>query len=152
MQHLAPTLALALCCTASWAQSPDAPRAGTLKTVQGIVTVSQGSSAPRVVQPGDPVQVADKLATGADSAASVVMRDGSTLVLGPHSQLDITHFAFNGTTQKGNLFISLLRGSLRMVTGLVGKGNPDAVKITTPTSVIGVLGTDFIVRTTGGQP
>ena len=151
MRILVSTLALALCCGAAGAQSLDAARAGTLKTVQGTVTVSNAQG-PRQVHPGDPVAEADKLLTGADSAASVVMRDGSTLVLGPNSQLDIKSFAFNGTTQKGNMLLSLLRGSLRMVTGLVGKGNPDAVKITTPTSVIGVLGTDFIVLAKGGKP
>lgn len=149
-------LVLALCCaassTASWAQAgSDAVRAGTFKTVQGSVTVTR-SQGPRPAQPGDAVHETDKLTTGADSAASLVMRDGTTLVLGPRSQLDITSFAFDGTTQQGNLFISLLRGSLRMVTGLVGKGNPEAVKITTPTSVIGVLGTDFIVHAEEGQP
>ncbi len=151
MRHLVSTLALVLYCTTGWTQSSDAARAGTLKTVQGTVTVTTAQG-PRPAHPGDPVAEADQLVTGADSAASVVMRDGSTLVLGPHSQLDITSFAFNGTTQKGNMFISLLRGSLRMVTGLVGKGNPEAVKITTPTSVIGVLGTDFIVHAQGGKP
>ncbi|WP_367847593.1 FecR domain-containing protein [Rhodoferax sp. WC2427] len=151
MRTLVSTLALALCCGAAGAQSLDAARAGTLKTVQGTVTVTNAQGA-RTVHPGDPVAEADKLLTGTNGAASVVMRDGTTLVLGPSSQLDITSFAFNGTTQKGNMLLSLLRGSLRMVTGLVGKGNPDAVKITTPTSVIGVLGTDFIVRATGGKP
>lgn len=145
------TLALVLYCSVAGAQSSGAARAGTLKTVQGVVTITNAQG-PHRVHSGDPVAESDKLVTGADSAASVVMRDGTTLVLGPSSQLDITSFAFNGTTQKGNMFISLLRGSLRMVTGLVGKGNPDAVKITTPTSVIGVLGTDFIVHAEGGKP
>ncbi|WP_295960601.1 FecR family protein [Rhodoferax sp.] len=153
------TLALVLCCSTAGAQgsnaglasSSDAARAGTLKTVQGVVTVTNAQGL-HPVHSGDPVAEADRLVTGVDSAASVVMRDGTTLVLGPNSQLDITSFAFNGTTQKGNMFISLLRGSLRMVTGLVGKGNPDAVKITTPTSVIGVLGTDFLVRADEGRP
>ncbi|MEO5795178.1 MAG: FecR family protein [Rhodoferax sp.] len=151
MRLFVSTLALVLCCSTAGAQSSDAARAGTLKIVQGTVTVTNAQG-PHPAHSGDPVAEADMLATGADSAASVVMRDGTTLVLGPHSQLDITSFAFNGTTQKGNLFISLLRGSLRMVTGLVGKGHPDAVKITTPTSVIGVLGTDFVVHAEGGKP
>ena len=159
MRHLLTALVMALCCSTAGAQgsqaesahTSDAARAGTLKTVQGAVTVANAQG-PRPVRSGDPVAEADKLVTGTDSAASVVMRDGTTLVLGPNSQIDITSFAFNGTTQKGNMFINLLRGSLRMVTGLVGKANPEAVKITTPTSVIGVLGTDFIVYADGGKP
>ena len=38
---------------------------------------------------------------------------------------------------------------MRMITGLIGKGHPEAVKINTPTSLIGVLGTDFIVKAEG---
>ena len=34
----------------------------------------------------------------------------------------------------------------RMLTGLIGKTRPESVNITTPTSTIGVLGTDFIVQ------
>ena len=40
----------------------------------------------------------------------------------------------------------LLRGSLRMATGLIAKVKPEQVKVTTPTTVIGVRGTDFIVE------
>ena len=44
------------------------------------------------------------------------------------------------------MLVSLLRGSLRMATGLIAKVKPEQVKVTTPTTVIGVRGTDFIVE------
>ena len=150
-RHLLAALTLVLVCSTAGAQSSDAARAGILKTVHGVVTITNAQG-PRSAHIGDPVAESDALVTGLDSAASVVMRDGSILVLGPNSQLDITSFAFHGTTHKGNMFIKLLRGSLRMVTGLIGKASPDAVQITTPTSVIGVLGTDFIVSADEGKP
>ena len=44
------------------------------------------------------------------------------------------------------MLVSLLRGSMRMATGLIAKLQPEQVKVTTPTTVIGVRGTDFIVE------
>lgn len=131
------------------AQSPaDAPRAGTVKLVKGLVQLenAQGSKA---LRPGDAVNVADVVATGADGATSLVLRDGSTLILGPSSRLELKRFAFDATTQDGNLLVSVLRGTLRMITGLIGKARPEAVEVHTPTTIIGVLGTDFIVQAEG---
>jgi hypothetical protein len=75
-----------------------------------------------------------------------VLRDGTVLVLGPSSRLDMKEFSFDPTAQDGGLLISLLRGSLRMISGLIGKAHPDAVRIETQTATIGIRGTDFIVQ------
>ncbi|SCK38452.1 FecR family protein [Variovorax sp. HW608] len=50
------------------------------------------------------------------------------------------------TTQDGGMLIALLQGSARMITGLIGKTHPDAVRVETPTAVISIRGTDFIVQ------
>ena len=46
--------------------------------------------------------------------------------------------------------MSLWRGSLGMVTGLIGEKTPDKVKVQTRTLVLGVRGTEFIVDAQGG--
>jgi hypothetical protein len=89
--------------------------------------------------------------TGPDSSAAVVLRDDTTLVVGPSSRMDLKEFHFDATTRDGGLLVSLLRGSMRMITGLIGKTNPDAVRVETQTATIGIRGTDFIVQT-DGQP
>ncbi|MBK8667754.1 MAG: FecR domain-containing protein [Burkholderiales bacterium] len=68
------------------------------------------------------------------------------LSIGAGSSVDLAEFQFNPTTHDGHVLISLLRGSLRLVTGLIAKLKPEQVKVTTPTTVIGVRGTDFIVE------
>lgn len=103
----------------------------------------------KALRSGDAVSTADVVATGADGAASLVLRDGSTLMVGPNSRLELKSFAYDSTTQDGNVLLSLLRGSLRMITGLIGKTHPEAVEIRTPTTIVGVLGTDFIVQAEG---
>jgi hypothetical protein len=147
--HIAISLALTIAAAAAHAQpaanTPETSRAGTAKIVSGAVSIV-GAAGERALQPGDAVGVADRVVTGADGAASMVLRDGTTMVVGKNSQLELKDFAYNSTTQAGNMAVSLVRGTLRMITGLIGKGRPDAVTIATPTATVGIRGTDFIVQ------
>ena len=123
---------------------PDA-HAGLLKSVQGEVQLqsTDGTAAPARV--GEAVHVSQRVVTGRQSGASLVLRDGTTLVIGPQSSFDLQTFRYDSRTRDGSVVGSLLRGTLRMVTGLIGKTNPEAVRIDTPTATIGIRGTDFIV-------
>ncbi|CAM8648935.1 FecR protein [Comamonadaceae bacterium] len=128
----------------SSAQAQEA-RSGTFKTVQGTVTVGQGD-AKRTVASGLGVAEADRIQTDATSAAVLVLRDGTTIAIGPNTTVDLSRFQFDATTQQGNLAIRVLQGTIRMVTGLLGRVQPDNVKVTTPASTVSVRGTDFIVE------
>lgn len=127
------------------AETPGDNRQGTFKTVEGEVTLVHGNSRSAVVV-GHPVHQGDQIITGEKSSAAITLRDGSVLSLGPNSSIELTQFEFDATQQDGNMLVSLARGSLRVVTGLIAKLRPEQVKITTPTTVIGVRGTDFIVE------
>ena len=120
-------------------------KAGTMKIVRGDVRVVDARGE-RALQPGDAVTEADHVSTGAGGSASMVMRDGTTMMLGPRSLVDLKTFNYNSTTEQGNLVVSVLRGSLRMISGLIAHNNPQAVAVTTRTATIGVRGTDFIVE------
>ncbi len=141
------------CTTAARAQSPAASaeagdptiRAGIAKVVGGEVRVL-GAKGMRPLEAGDAVFSGDRLVSGKYGLASVVLRDGTTLVLGNNSQLQIQKFAFNATTADGSMLVELLQGSVRLVTGLISKINPDAVQIKSGTLLVGVRGTDFIVE------
>ncbi|WP_256222742.1 FecR domain-containing protein [Variovorax sp. PDC80] len=127
-------------------------QAGFVKSVRGDVKLlSAAAATARNAVPGDALASVDRIVTGPDSSAAVVLRDDTTLVVGPSSRLDLKQFHFDATTHEGGLLVSLLRGSMRMITGLIGKTNPDAVRVETQTATIGIRGTDFIVQT-DGQP
>lgn len=121
-------------------------RAGVAKVVSGDVRVEDPTGAARLLEIGAPLFAGDRLVTEKLGAASMVMRDGTTVVLAGNSELHIQKFAFDTTTQNGSLLINLLYGSMRMVTGLISKVNPDAVQVRTNTMLIGARGTDFIVE------
>lgn len=128
----------------SSAQAQEA-RSGTFKTVQGTVTVGQGD-AKRTVASGLGVAEADRIQTDATSASVLVLRDGTTIAIGPNTTVDLSRVQFDATTQQGNLAIRVLQGTIRMVTGLLGRVQPDNVKVITPASTVSVRGTDFIVE------
>ena len=126
--------------------------AGVLKQVQGDVHIQGSNGKLRPAQSGDTVAAVDNIVTGPGSGASTVLRDGTTLVVGPSSQVDLKDFKFDATTHDGSILVSLVRGSLRVVTGLIGKLYPDAVRIETQTATISIRGTDFILQVDGAAP
>ena len=93
-------------------------RQGTFKAVQGDVTVVRANVRSAAVVAGG-VQAVDRIVTGPKSAAALTLKDGTVLSIGPDSVVDLSSFVFNPTTQDGSMLVSLLRGSLRMATGLI---------------------------------
>ena len=129
----------------SFSANAQMQRNGTLKSVRGDVKLVQGQSV-RAAEVGGGVQEADRIVTGRNASTTLTLKDGTIVTIGPKTTLELTKIQFDPTTQDGSLALNLLRGTLRMVTGLIGKLHPRQVNITTPTSVIGVRGTDFIVE------
>lgn len=120
-------------------------RAGTIKSVIGTVVLVRGD-ARQPVHPGDPVAERDRISTGSNSAAAFALRDGTSISVGPNSTLDMTSFQYEPTKQEGSMAIRLISGSMRFITGLLGKRSPEQIGISTPTAVVGIRGTDFILE------
>ena len=139
---------MALSSTLSFAQTAvtAAAAAGIAKIVTGDVRVSD-TQGERALKSGDAVFENARLIAGKQSSASVVLRDGTTLVLSENSQLNIQTFTFDATTQNGGMLVNLLQGSMRMLTGLIAKLNPETIQVKTKTLTVGIRGTDFIVDT-----
>lgn len=139
---------LALATSLAWvghAQAQGDGRSGTFKNLEGTVSVVRGSQRLPAL-PGQGLREGDRVVTGPNSAAAITLQDGTVFAVGPNASVDLTHYIFDTTSQNGSLLLNLLQGTLRMVTGVMGKTNPEVIKVTTPTSVVGVRGTDFIVE------
>ena len=118
--------------------------AGVVKTSQGqVLIVRDGASLPAAV--GSVVRQGDLLRTGEGASAGVMLKDDTRVALGPNSQVALDQFAFNANTHEGTLFVSVLKGTLSMISGLLVKANPQRVGVKTPTATIGIRGTEFIV-------
>jgi hypothetical protein len=116
------------------------------KVAKGAVHVERsGQRLPARV--GTHLQATDTVVTGADGAAGIAFVDNSLLSVGPNSVLAIERYAFNSTTHEGTFESSLRKGTLSVVSGKIAKQSPDAMKVKTPSSILGVRGTEFLVGT-----
>jgi hypothetical protein len=132
---------LAVLCLANLAAAAEI---GQIKTVKGQVTIErEGRTLPGTV--GTRLQSADVVKTGADSAVGITMDDDSLLSAGPGSVLSLDRYAFEPTTGQGRFDASLNRGTLAVISGRIAKGSPDAMTVRTPTAILGVRGTEFVV-------
>jgi len=95
---------------------------------------------------GTNVESADTIVTGADGSAGITFNDNSRLSVGPNTTLAISRFSFNPTTHEGNFDSSLKRGTLSVVSGKLAKRSPDAMTVSTPSTILGVRGTEFVVH------
>ena len=95
---------------------------------------------------GATIEATDTIVTGADGTAGVTFVDNSRLSLGPNSTLAINRFRFDQTTHDGNFDSSLKRGTLSVISGKLAKRSSDAMTVATPSTILGVRGTEFIVR------
>ena len=142
LTHCRITVALALFC--GWAVAANAADIGQVKIAKGQVTIErQGTTMPATV--GARLQVADTVRTGADGSVGITMDDDSLLSAGPNSPLSLDRYAFDSTTNQGRLDTSLNKGTLSVISGRIAKQSPDAMTVRTPTAILGVRGTEFVV-------
>ncbi|HEY2335875.1 MAG TPA: FecR domain-containing protein [Burkholderiales bacterium] len=123
-----------------WAQD-----VGEIKTVKGAAHVErEGKKLPATV--GLQLRQADTIVTGADGSVGITFLDNSLFSAGPNSVLVINKYRFDTTTHAGEFDASLNKGSLAVVSGKMVKQSPDSMRIRTPSSVMGVRGTEFVVK------
>lgn len=123
---------------------------GQVKIVKGTVTIERGGrSIPAAV--GTRLQPSDVLRTGADASVGVTMTDNSLLSAGPNSVVALDGYEFDDVTSVGRFDASLRSGTLAVVSGRIAKQSPKAMKLHTPSAVLGVRGTEFVLSVGDGR-
>lgn len=137
-------LFLTLLAIAPFASAADV---GQIKTSKGgvmIVRDGQELAAPA----GTAVRQSDRVLTRADGSAGITFKDNSLLSLGPDSSLDISLFSFGAKERPDAMEATLHQGTLSAVSGKIVAKSPEAMRIRTPTTILGVRGTEFYVQVT----
>lgn len=88
----------------------------------------------------------DVLVTGKGGQIAVTFADNTRFSVGPNSRVAVDTFEFDRTTRSGAFETRVEKGSLGVVSGQIAKSRRDAMKVRTPTSLLGVRGTRFIVN------
>ena len=92
----------------------------------------------RVLRVGTDVQANEIISTTTNDRAHLVFLDGTTLTIGPSSQLTIDKFVYDPTTQKGELAVNATKGVFRVIGGRISKTS--AITVTTPSATMGIRG------------
>jgi FecR protein len=138
--------ALLACLSAgAWAQSPPASSvqpAATLEFVQGNVAVRSAAGASRVAQRGTVVNNGETIETQS-GRAQMRMVDGAFISLQNDTTLRLDNYRVASATEPESGFMSLVRGGLRTVTGLIGRNTKQNYRLQTATATVGIRGTGF---------
>lgn len=114
-----------------------------------IAAVDAGGNRRRLVDGGS-IYPGELVETAAASNAILAFRDESRVTLGGSTRFRVDNFVFDDKNPgEGRFLVSLLRGSVRALTGLIGKANTRNVALSTSTATIGIRGTGFDVSCTG---
>jgi hypothetical protein len=116
---------------------------GQIKNTAGQVFLMRNNNQ-QPAKAGDIVEQADIVTTGANGSVGITLIDNSRLSAGPNSRIELKQFRFNPTTQQGESLTEVRRGTL--ASGQIAKQSPEAMKIQTPTTILGVRGTTFAVK------
>jgi len=128
----------------AWLAAPAWADVGQIKVAKGRVTVERKGQE-LAAQVGMPLEAADVVRTGADGSVGITMRDNSLLSAGPNSIVSLDSFEFDPTTSDGRFDARLQRGTLAVSSGRIAKKSPQAMTVRTPSAVLGVRGTEFVV-------
>ena len=118
---------------------------GRIKLVSGAATVLRGTQTLAATS-GLILQKGDTLVTGKDGRVGVTFNDNTRFAAGPNSRLSVADYAFDDTTHKGKFLTRVDKGSVAIVSGQIAKSNKDAMRVRTPTALLGVRGTRFVVE------
>jgi hypothetical protein len=141
------TLTVTVLLATAISASAEGPRIGQVKTVSGEVAILR-DSARLAAKPGDPVYPKDIIETGEHGAVGISFVDNSVFSAGPDSQIGLDEYRFDRAAG-GEMLASMPRGTLSVVSGEITKKSPGALKIKTPTAILGVRGTTFAVQVVG---
>jgi hypothetical protein len=118
---------------------------GRVKTANGSASIVRGqSSLPAVVN--ERVFQGDSLRTGPDGSLGVILKDDTSLSLGPNSVVVVDQFLFAPAEGKLSLVTRMLRGTAVYFSGIIAKLSPQSVRFETPNATIGIRGTRFLVK------
>lgn len=131
--------------TAALLAQPALAEIARIKRTAGTATIQRGGAS-LTPKPGFLLLSGDMLVTGKDGQMSLTFADDTRFAVGPNSRISVDKFEYSPRTRAGNFLTTVNRGSLAVVSGQIAHSKADAMKLRTPTSLLGVRGTRFIVE------
>lgn len=130
---------------------PNAPQASAkVVNSQGEVNAVDGAGQRRRLVDGGSIYPGDLVETGNGTRAVLAFRDDTRITLGSTTKFRVDNFVYDEQNAgEGRFLVSVLRGSVRALTGLIAKANNRNVGFSTATATIGIRGTGVDINCTG---
>lgn len=116
---------------------------GRVVLLQGELSAQDGAGNTRTLSMGGPVFQGDRLSTANRSVAVVAFRDESRISLQENTVFLVDRFRYDKATSQENAVLRLIKGGVRVFTGLIGKINHEDYQFHVANATIGIRGTGF---------
>lgn len=115
---------------------------GHVEAAHGEIAITRLDGSQVKARSGADIDQGDLLVSGSNAWAVLAMVDGASLTVRPNTRFRIDEYRNGENGGTSSIALSLLKGALRSITGLIGKQDPAAYRLSTPTATIGIRGTD----------
>jgi hypothetical protein len=116
----------------------------------GEVTAVDSTGQRRRLVEGGSVYPGDLVETSPATRAILAFRDDTRITLGSTTRFRVDNFVYDDQNAgEGRFLASVLKGSVRALTGLIAKANNRNVGFATATATIGIRGTGLDINCTG---
>jgi len=115
------------------------------KQLVGVVGAVSGTvkTAIRELKAGDKIYLNETIYAGIDSGTQILLLDQSTFTIGSDSEVVMDTFIYDPATNDGKIVANVKKGSLKIISGLISKKNPDSLTVKVPEGTLGSRGTEF---------
>ena len=115
------------------------------KQLVGIVGAISGTvkTETRTLKAGDKIYLNETIYAGAGSGTQLLLLDQSTFTIGADSEVLMDTFIYDPKTNDGKIVATVKEGSLKVISGLISKKDPDSLTVKVPEGTLGSRGTEF---------
>ena len=125
----------------------------SVDAISGSAFLSDETGKSGDISAGQKIYAGQTINTAADGEVHLVTEDGGIIALRPDTTFRVDEYQAEGGSGD-RIFMSLLRGAMRSITGWIGKHNTSAYRISTPNATLGIRGTDHeaaVIDKAGGD-
>ena len=123
------------------------------KQLVGIVGAISGTvkTETRTLEAGDKIYLNETIYASENSGTQILLLDQSTFTIGSESEVVMDTFIYDPETNDGKIVASVKQGSLKVISGLISKKNPDSLTVEVPEGTLGSRGTEFQTNVSKGK-
>ena len=115
------------------------------KQLVGIVGATSGKvkTETRDLKPGDKIYLNETIFAAEGSGTQILLLDQSTFTIGSDSEVVMDTFIYDPATNDGKIVATVKQGSLKVISGLISKKDPESLTVEVPEGTLGSRGTEF---------